>query len=359
MHILLIAGARPNFMKIAPIARRLNAAKFKDYAIVHTGQHYDNDMSQVFFDELEISRPDYFLNAGSGSHAAQTAKIMVEFEKVCDQQRPSIVVVVGDVNSTLACTIVAKKMCIKVAHIEAGLRSGDMSMPEEINRIVTDSISDYLFASERSAVANLKAEGKADGQIFFVGNVMIDTLYHQMGKLNCKGLVNNTPYRKPYGVVTLHRPSNVDNKETCTGIVDALIEISKHHELIFPAHPRTMKSLSAFGLLQSVNSSNIRILSPLPYMEFLCLWKDANIVITDSGGIQEETTALGIPCFTIRENTERPITVEEGSNVLVGTTKDKIIKAFYTFKSGITKSGKVPELWDGKTAHRIVDILTK
>jgi len=358
LKIIVVAGARPNFIKIAPLVREFKRSNFSDFLIVHTGQHYDYEMSKVFFDELELQEPDYFLNVGSGTHAEQTAKVMIEFEKVCFQEKPDITIVVGDVNSTLACTIVAKKFNIKVAHVEAGLRSRDMTMPEEINRIVTDSISDFLFVSEKSGVDNLKKEGKGDNQIFFVGNIMIDTLYYQLNKLN-KNNSEKISVKEKYGIVTLHRPSNVDIKETCQGIIEALIEISKDIPIIFPVHPRTKNNLESFGLMILIEQSNIKLLPPLPYMEFLELWKDAEIVFTDSGGIQEETTALGVPCFTIRENTERPVTIIDGTNTLVGTQKEMILNEYLKFKKGYSKKGRIPECWDGKTARRIVHLLLK
>ena len=363
MKILFVVGARPNFMKIAPLVHAVEQYNAQgketiEHGLVHTGQHYDYEMAQVFFEELGLPEPDHFLNVGSGTHAQQTAKVMVEFEKVCFKETPDIVVVVGDVNSTLACSIVAKKLNIKVAHVEAGLRSGDMTMPEEVNRMVTDSISDFLFVSEKSGMENLKNEGKKDDQVFFVGNVMIDTLYYQLDKLSSAVEDEEDRSKKErYGVVTLHRPSNVDDKDICQGIIEALAEISKDLPIIFPTHPRTKKNLELFGLMEVINGANIKLLAPLPYIEFLKLWKDAEVVFTDSGGIQEETTALGIPCFTIRENTERPITIEEGTNTLVGNKKENILKSYTDFKNGKSKKGKVPELWDGKAAERIVNIL--
>ncbi len=356
MKILLVAGARPNFMKVAPLIHALELGRKVEWKLVHTGQHYDYEMSQVFFDEFEIPKPDFFLNVGSGGHAEQTAKILIEFEKVCIKEKPDIVVVVGDVNSTLACSITAKKLNIKVAHVEAGLRSRDMAMPEEINRIVTDAISDYLFVSEKSGVENLKKEGKGVEQIFFVGNIMIDSLYYCLNKAGRVDSKNNATKDK-YAVLTLHRPSNVDNKEKLTEILGAVEEISKDLPIYFPIHPRTERNIVNFGLDSFRSLPNIKILPPQSYSEFLTLWRDAALVLTDSGGIQEETTVVGIPCFTIRNNTERPITVEEGTNTLVGTTKENILGAYTIFKNGILKSGKIPELWDGKTAHRIVDIL--
>lgn len=358
MNILLVSGARPNFMKIAPIVRAFRKVDYDDIGIIHTGQHYDYSMSKVFFEELELPEPDYFLNAGSGSHAEQTGKVMIEFEKVCLRENPGVIVVVGDVNSTLACSIVAKKLDKRVAHVEAGLRSRDMSMPEEINRIVTDSISDLLFVSEISGMTNLLAEGKRDDQIYFTGNVMIDTLYFQLDKLQ-KQYGREKEDLKKYGVVTLHRPSNVDKEEHFAEILDALIEISRDMDIVFPVHPRTRKNLEAFGLLERLKSSRIELLPPLSYMEFLKLWKDAQIVLTDSGGLQEETTALGIPCFTLRDNTERPITLSEGTNVLAGNRKETILHAYGRYRNNGQKHPRVPEMWDGKAAERIVSILLR
>ncbi|MDD5723558.1 MAG: UDP-N-acetylglucosamine 2-epimerase (non-hydrolyzing) [Syntrophales bacterium] len=375
MKIFLVAGARPNFMKIAPIIRRMeswnagaSAGEKLLWRLVHTGQHYDYAMSMSFFEDLMIPAPDYFLDAGSGSHAVQTAKIMTSFEKVCLDENPDMVLVVGDVNSTLACSITAKKLNIRVAHVEAGLRSRDMSMPEEINRMVTDAISDLLFVTEKSAIKNLRREGHREEAIVFVGNVMIDTLFFQLEKLKKGDQVQGMGYEVKgkdkdggdgYAVVTLHRPSNVDDKETLFGIIEALIRISEDMPVIFPAHPRTKKTIEAFGLMGRINASGIEMLPPLPYMLFLQLWKDASLVLTDSGGLQEETTALGVPCFTIRENTERPVTIDEGTNILVGTTKQGILSEYEAFRSGASKKGRVPELWDGKAAERIVDLLIR
>ncbi len=374
MKILLVAGARPNFMKIAPIIRQLRTNEKKhrvnglSWKLIHTGQHYDFEMSKVFFDDFDIPKPDYFLNAGSGTHAEQTAKVMVEFEKVCLEEKPYVIAVVGDVNSTLACSVTAKKLNIKVAHVEAGLRSGDMSMPEEINRIVTDSISDYLFVTEKSGIENLKKEGKDETQIFFVGNIMIDTLYYSLKKLEDKKLrksgvgeslqnSNHHPDANGYAVVTLHRPSNVDDKEKLQDIILALKEISKDMDIYFPIHPRTKKSIETFKMNNLLN--DIEVVPPMSYHEFLALWKDASLVLTDSGGLQEETTALGIPCFTIRENTERPVTIEKGTNTLVGTSRKTILKTYKEFKEGKRKKGYIPELWDGKASERIVDVLVE
>ena len=345
-------------MKIAPLVHEIRDSNHEiDLCLVHTGQHYDFEMSKVFFNELEIPEPDYFLNARSGSHAVQTATIMTEFEKVCIQENPDLVIVVGDVNSTLACSITAKKLNHKVAHIEAGLRSGDKTMPEEINRIVTDSISDLLFVTEPSGLANLKLEGKNRETTFFVGNIMIDTLIRSLQKLKgCKP--QQDCEKEPFAVLTLHRPSNVDNQEKLSDIFSALTEISNDLPIHFPIHPRTQKKIEEFGLNEVISQSNIKLRSPMSYLDFLELWKEAALVLTDSGGLQEETTAIGIPCFTIRENTERPITIDQGTNSLVGTAGKEILKAYHEFRKGNCNDGNtVPDLWDGKTAGRILKIL--
>lgn len=356
--IYLVAGARPNFMKIAPVVRALQAHGGLRYKIVHTGQHYDREMNEVFFEELGIPAPDVFMGAGGGSHAEQTAKIMLGFEQLCQAERPDAVLVVGDVNSTIACSIVAKKMHIPVAHVEAGLRSGDMTMPEEINRIVTDSISDWYFVTEPAGVENLLREGQAREKIHFVGHVMVDNLLYQHDKLkqaNGAAVFATSVFKHAqprYGVVTLHRPSNVDDADAFAGIGRALRTISQDLPLIFPVHPRTRANLEKFGIDLG---ERVTLTGPLAYMEFLNLWKDAAVVMTDSGGLQEETTALGVPCLTLRENTERPVTVDEGTNVLVGTHPDKILAAFAGLGEG--KAGRRPALWDGKAAERIVAIL--
>jgi UDP-N-acetylglucosamine 2-epimerase (non-hydrolysing) len=347
-------------MKIAPIVRALNQRSDSlQYQIVHTGQHYDREMSDVFFDELGIPQPDHHLECGGGSHAEQTAKIMVAFECICRQQPPACVLVVGDVNSTLACSIVAKKLQIPVAHVEAGLRSGDRTMPEEINRLVTDSISDWFFCTEPAGVENLLKEGKAADAVFNVGHVMVDNLLYQRDRLAAANAVSfqSTALKAQmprYGVVTLHRPSNVDGQEAFTGILTALNAVAEQLPLIFPMHPRTRANLQRFGLFPA---AGIVLTTPLSYMDFLSLWKDAALVLTDSGGLQEETTALGIPCLTLRHNTERPITVEEGTNTLVGTDPDTIFRAAQLVLAGQGKVGKRPALWDGHAAERIVQHL--
>lgn len=360
--IYLVAGARPNFMKIAPIIRVLQTAQERfTFQLVHTGQHYDREMSDVFFEELGIPQPDYYLDCGGGSHAEQTAKIMVAFERICQTaaQRPHCVLVVGDVNSTLACAIVAKKLHIPVAHVEAGLRSGDRSMPEEINRLVTDSISDWFFCTEPAGVANLLREGQSASAIFHVGHVMVDNLLYQKQQLEQQASATlattstKTALRR-YGVVTLHRPSNVDDTQVLTSIIGALNSIAQHLPLVFPIHPRTRDKLKTLGVQLS---ERIILLGPQPYMEFLNLWKDAVLVLTDSGGLQEETTALGVPCLTLRRNTERPITVDEGTNILVGTAPTDIIQAAQGVLQGHSKQGQRPVLWDGRAAERIFEQL--
>jgi UDP-N-acetylglucosamine 2-epimerase (non-hydrolysing) len=365
MLIYLVAGARPNFMKIAPIVRALQAQQALSFKIIHTGQHYDREMNDVFFEELGIPEPDVFMAAGGGSHGQQTAKIMVGFEELCMNERPAAVLVVGDVNSTLACSIVAKKLNIPVAHVEAGLRSGDMSMPEEINRLVTDSISDWFFVTEPAALEHLRREGKAESAVHYVGHVMVDNVLFQADKLtraDTSGF-ETTAFKterqqkgERYGVVTMHRPSNVDDPAMFARIAGALKEISAELPLIFPVHPRTRANIEKFGIDLG---PNITLAGPQAYMAFLNLWKDAAVVLTDSGGLQEETTALGVPCVTIRENTERPVTVDEGTNVLVGTDPEKIMAEARKVLRGEGKQGRRPHLWDGKAAERIVEVLAR
>lgn len=360
MKVILVAGARPNFMKIAPICRVSKMYQDVHCILVHTGQHYDYEMSQTFFNDLELPMPDYFLNAGSGSHATQTAIIMTAFEKVCLDENPDGVVVVGDVNSTLACSIVAKKLGQKIAHVEAGLRSFDLSMPEEINRMVTDSITDCFFVTEESGVENLLREGKDKSRIHHVGNVMIDNLLHQVKKLKTDDVSRfaTDKFKKAhpsYLFLTLHRPSNVDHADTFAEIAGALNTIAEEKPVIFPVHPRTRAMIERHGIRFS---KNIHQVPPLGFRESLYLWKDADAVLTDSGGLQEETTALGIPCITIRENTERPVTVEIGTNILAGTKKDRILEA-YRFIPEKMRRCRIPAGWDGSTAFRIWDILTQ
>lgn len=363
MKVVNIVGARPNFMKMAPIIEAMN--KYPEqihHVLVHTGQHYDEKMSQSFFVDLGMPKPDINLEVGSGSHAEQTAKIMVEFEKVCLQEKPDLVIVVGDVNSTMACTITAKKLGIKVAHVEAGLRSRDMTMPEEINRLCTDVLCDYLFTTDHFADENLRAEGIPQEKIFFVGNVMIDTLLKHREKAKEVGLVNKWGL-KPGGfaTLTLHRPSNVDDPKILGNLLEALYEISKELPIIFPIHPRTRKMAEQFGLSHYFNSGDkvegIWVTEPLGYMEFLHLNMNARLVLTDSGGLQEETTVLGVPCITLRNNTERPVTCEVGTNFLVGNNPAKVLDCARKILGGEVPKGTVPEKWDGKAAERIVQVL--
>jgi len=357
--IHLVAGARPNFMKIAPIVRALRADGRLDWRIVHTGQHYDRDMNDVFFDELGIPAPDVRLGGGGGSHAEQTGRIMQAYEALCATDRPDAAVVVGDVNSTLACSIVAKKACIPVAHVEAGLRSGDMGMPEEINRLVTDSITDWFFVTEPSGMQHLRREGKDMAQVFDVGHVMVDNVLYQAAKLagSDTSALPGADFKQRharYGVVTLHRPSNVDSAEALERVSLALRTVSEELPLVFPVHPRTRNNLERHGISMG---PSVELMAPLPYMAFLNLWKDATVVLTDSGGLQEETTALGVPCVTLRENTERPVTVDEGSNVLAGTQPEAVIAAARAAIRGEAKRGRRPALWDGRASERIVEIL--
>jgi UDP-N-acetylglucosamine 2-epimerase (non-hydrolysing) len=358
MKTLLVAGARPNFMKIAPIYRASLAFSGVKCRIVHTGQHYDHAMSQSFFDELGIPDPDYHLEAGSGSHAVQTAKIMVAFEEICKDLRPDLVMVVGDVNSTLACSVTAKKLQIPVAHVEAGLRSFDLSMPEEINRMVTDAITDWFFVTEESGVTNLLAEGKPRDRIHEVGHVMIDNLLHQVEILRISEpshILSRmlSEVKAPYLFLTLHRPSNVDDRATFSSIVEAVNRLARERTVFFPVHPRTRQMMERHGISFS---EKVQLLPPLGFRESLALWSGAEAVLTDSGGLQEETTALGVPCVTIRENTERPVTVRLGSNVLAGTSVEGICAGY---EESLRKKGGavVPPMWDGRASERIWKIL--
>lgn len=394
MRIMSIVGARPNFMKVAAISRAIedhNAAGGAcpiEHTIVHTGQHYDKRMSALFFEELEIPKPHINLGVGSLSHAVQTAQIMEGFEPVLLRERPDVMLVVGDVNSTVACALVASKVeyngsgkgrrpCI--GHVEAGLRSFDRSMPEEINRTLTDALSDLLFTTEEDAMVNLEREGIPRGKVYFVGNVMIDTLLRHLEMAKRSDILRQLGLRSvaahgscstkdDYCVLTLHRPSNVDDEETFRGILDALIGISKQVPILFPCHPRTRANIHRFGLEDyfnfngsdqhsKVEKRRILSLEPLGYIDFLALLSDAKLVFTDSGGLQEETTALGIPCITLRENTERPVTISDGTNHLVGTKREKIIETALSLLNGRGRRGSVPPLWDGKAGRRILDIL--
>lgn len=359
MKITLIAGARPNFMKIAPIIRaveknNLMNSKKISYRLVHTGQHYDEKLSKIFFRELQLPEPDINLGVGSGTQAEQTARIMVEFEKDLLANPTDLVVVVGDVTSTMACTIVAKKLNTKVAHVEAGIRSFDMAMPEEVNRLVTDSLSDYFFTTTTIANENLRKAGITADRIFFVGNTMIDSLYFSLDKIQKPAVLNEMKnWADGYYVLTLHRPSNVDDSNKLFSLLKTIDSNVGDKPVIFPVHPRTLKNLSSF----SEQLKNIKCIEPLSYFEFIYLIKEAKGVITDSGGIQEETTVLEIPCLTLRLNTERPETVSVGTNELIGEDLNKLKEALTKLASGSWKKGKRPELWDGHTAKRIVEVL--
>jgi UDP-N-acetylglucosamine 2-epimerase (non-hydrolysing) len=357
MKITIVAGARPNFMKIAPIIRELEALpnkKLINYRLIHTGQHYDHKMSGVFFDELNIPMPHNNLEVGSGTQAEQTASVMVRFEKELFENPTDLVLVVGDVTSTMACTIVAKKLNIKVAHIEAGIRSGDMLMPEEINRIVTDSITDYFFTTSENAGENLIQQGIKENKIFFVGNTMIDTLLHNLKKLKTPTFfVSLALTINEYIVITLHRPNNVDDAEKLSSILIEIIKSSVGVKKIFPVHPRTAEKLSIIGL----DMTDIFFVEPMNYLEFIYTIKYSKGVITDSGGITEETTVLGVPCMTLRDSTERPETVTIGTNELIGSSVKNIETYLNKMISGNWKKGSIPQLWDGKTAFRIVNAL--
>ncbi len=387
MKIILVAGARPNFMKIAPIIREINRVNFFHHLLVHTGQHYDYEMSKVFFEDLELPEPDIYLGVGSGSHAEQTGRVMIEFEKVLFKEKPDLVVVVGDVNSTLACALASVKLNVPVAHVEAGLRSFDRTMPEEINRLVTDQISDFLFTPSSDGNENLKKEGIPEEKIFLVGNVMVDSLLYNLekakksiilGKLGLRDRFSSDHYLLPtasclpppaYCLLTLHRPSNVDDKDAFLRIINALAEISKRIPIVFPIHPRTRKQIESFGFgtyffnltnnQLPITNNQIYLIDPLGYLDFLNLMMHSKFVMTDSGGIQEETTVLGIPCLTLRETTERPITISHGTNVLVWNDTQKIINEAFKILNGKRKKGNCPKLWDGKAAERIAEVLMK
>ena len=376
LKVMFVVGTRPNFMKVAPIIREMSKYPQKfNWVLTHTAQHYDEGMSEAFFDDLGLPNPDIYLGVGSGTHAKQTGRIMIEFERVCLKEKPNLVVVVGDVNSTVACAFAVAKLCIPVAHVEAGLRSFDRTMPEEINRILTDQISDYLFTTCEDANMNLRKEGIPENKIFFVGNVMVDTLLSHIEIAKNSNIMEKLRLKKnnnikKYAVLTLHRPSNVDNLVVLKGIFDILNNISQIVPIIFPAHPRTIKQIKNFKLEEMIShvkhtlsneldkaNQNILAISPLGYLDFLCLMSNALLVLTDSGGIQEETTILGIPCLTLRNNTERPITIKEGTNILVGNNPDKIIKVTHSvLKNGIPIK-KIPKYWDGKASERILKVL--
>jgi UDP-N-acetylglucosamine 2-epimerase (non-hydrolysing) len=354
MKVLNVVGARPNFMKIAPIVAEMKRFNDIQAVLLHTGQHYDDGMSDVFFRDLGIPEPDIHLGVGSASHAVQTARIMIEFEKICLEQRPDLVVVVGDVNSTVACALVTAKLRVPIAHVEAGLRSFDRAMPEEINRLVTDALADLLLTTSRDANENLLREGVDPKKIHFVGNVMIDTLLKHRERASALGTASKLGVEPgKYALVTLHRPSNVDDPQVFSGILEALRSIAESIPVVFPVHPRTSKQMSEIG----IEAGKVLLTQPFGYLEFLNLMTNARLVLTDSGGLQEETTILGVPCLTLRHNTERPVTVLHGTNTVVGTDRDRILNAANRILSGDWKPGGPPELWDGHAASRIVAII--
>lgn len=359
LKTIVVAGARPNFMKVAPIVRAMRR-RTHEFAplLVHTGQHYDAQMSDAFLRDLALPEPDVYLGVGSGTHAEQTAAVMVRFEPVVVRERPHWVVVVGDVNSTLACALVCAKLCVRVAHVEAGLRSYDRTMPEEINRLLTDQIADLLLTPSPDANENLRREGIAPEKIKFVGNVMIDSLLENLERAASSDIHERLNLPRDYAVVTLHRPSNVDDPPTLARLLDAFSAIGERLPVVFPVHPRTGARLVEFGLDDALDPSHVRLTPPLGYLDFLRLLSGARLVLTDSGGIQEETTALGIPCLTLRENTERPITVEMGTNRVVGTDSARIVgEAMRVLEAHNCSAVARPPLWDGQTAERILDAL--
>lgn len=351
MHVLHVVGARPNFMKAAPVMRALGGHGAKQ-TLVHTGQHYDQNMSDVFFTQLEIPAPDVNLGVGSGSHAQQTAEIMKRFEPVALEYQPDVVLVYGDVNSTVAAALVCSKLLIRIGHVEAGLRSLDRTMPEEINRVVTDRLADLLFTPSADGDENLHKEGVPAEKIYRVGNVMIDSLVRLLpSAMRCP----RNGFPEHYALVTLHRPSNVDDSASLRNIVDALVEVNEKLTVVFPVHPRTRQRIAELGN----QVDQLQLIEPTPYIEFLALQQRATVVITDSGGIQEETTYLGVPCLTVRSNTERPVTVTKGTNVLVGQDKDKLISELGNVLEGKAKKGAVPPLWDGHAGERIAEVIAR
>jgi UDP-N-acetylglucosamine 2-epimerase (non-hydrolysing) len=361
MHVV---GARPNFMKVAPIMAAMDKAHDFIQSLVHTGQHYDAQLSQIFFAELQIPRPDIDLNIGGGSHAEQTGRMMIALEQVFENKAPDLIVVVGDVNSTLAASITAAKLGIKIAHVEAGLRSFDRTMPEEINRIVTDALADFLFTTEPSGNENLLREGVAQEKIFFVGNVMIDTLLRCRAQAQRADILPRLQLKPhTYAVLTLHRPSNVDQPEQLQRLFRILGKVGQQIPVVFPCHPRTANRLATLGadlhVAEAASPTGIILQPPLGYLDFLHLVSQAKFVLTDSGGVQEETTILGVPCLTLRENTERPVTIHEGTNILVGSSEELILTEVAKILAGCGKQGQIPTLWDGQAAIRIVEALRR
>jgi UDP-N-acetylglucosamine 2-epimerase (non-hydrolysing) len=361
VKIVNVVGARPNLMKIAPLMDAYAGRDGIDALLVHTGQHYDDNMSDLFFRQLGIPEPDLNLDVGSGSHAVQTAEIMTAFEPVVREHRPDALLVVGDVNSTIACGLVAIKLGVRLVHVEAGLRSFDRSMPEEINRLLTDAISDLLFCTEKSGVENLRREGVAEEKIHLVGNVMIDTLLRHSARAQESQVLGELGLReRDYAVLTLHRPSNVDDPGVLAGILEGIEVVQSEMPVVFPAHPRTREAIRQLGLSARLEQlANVRVLEPIGYLDFLKLMSSARLVLTDSGGIQEETTILKVPCLTLRENTERPVTVELGTNQVVGCDPDRIRAAYRRVMEGGSSVSQKPPLWDGRAAERIVEVMAR
>ncbi len=360
MKILNIVGARPNFMKIAPLHRAFSNHSQIQSKILHTGQHYDEKMSDIFFNQLELPEPDFYLGVGGGSHTFQKAHVMLKFERILLEEEPDVVVVVGDVNATAACSIVAIKMGIKTVHVEAGLRSGDRCMPEEINRIITDAICDDLFVTEQSGMINLAREGVSNHKTHFVGNVMIDSLIYYREKAKQEDILDKLNVSPDgYILMTMHRPSNVDNVKSLEDILEIIENAAKHKTVIFPMHPRTSNNFGQFGLFDRLhNIQNLSILGPQGYLQFLKLMDNAALIITDSGGIQEETTYLQVPCMTFRDSTERPVTVELGTNILMKDLNPETVKIqMEKILNGEIKKGIIPPFWDGHASKRIVDVL--
>ena len=357
--ILSVVGARPNFMKVAPLHRVFESRDHVTSRIVHTGQHYDEEMSDIFFRQLGLPEPDVYLGVGSGSHAEQTARVMTAFEEVVLDEDPDIVGVVGDVNSTVACSLVAAKCHVPVAHVEAGLRSGDRNMPEELNRIVTDQLAEFLFVTEPSGVEHLRAEGRPEEAIHFVGNVMIDSLVQFREKAQERSILDDLEVTAgEYILTTMHRPSNVDEKEPLAEVVSTLRQLVDQREVVFPVHPRTENQMKAHGFWEKLDSTpGIHLLDPLGYLDFLRLMEEAAVVVTDSGGIQEETTFLQVPCLTIRPNTERPVTITQGTNELVSLDASTIVRRVGERIAEGVSDGQRPEKWDGRAAHRITSVL--
>ncbi|RJP75906.1 MAG: UDP-N-acetylglucosamine 2-epimerase (non-hydrolyzing) [Candidatus Zixiibacteriota bacterium] len=362
LRILNVVGARPNFIKIAPLLKAMAAHPDRlEPILVNTGQHYDPAMVDYFFDDLEIPSPDVNLGVGSGSHAEQTARVMMAFEPVCLKYQPHLVLLVGDVNSTVACSLVAAKLGIRIAHVEAGLRSFDRTMPEEVNREVTDLLSDLLFTTCEDGNVNLRRAGIPGDRVFFVGNVMIDSLLTHLPMARQRPILKERRLKAgEYGLITLHRPSNVDDPAVLSRLLDAFEAIQKRLKLVFPAHPRTLKSLGRFNLGERLETmDNLLILPPQGYLDFMALTAGAKLTLTDSGGLQEETTILKVPCLTLRENTERPITITQGTNTLVGTQTGRIVEAAYGILDGKRPGGAVPPLWDGQASQRVVEVLLR